>query len=73
MRMLEERGLEVVPNPFGRRLTAEEISALPALPAVVAEATRLLAEAERARFDPTASAPSREAVARAVAKLSVLR
>jgi hypothetical protein len=55
--------------PGAASLTAEEITALPALPAAVAETTRLLAEAERARFDPTASAPSREAVARAIAKL----
>ena len=55
--------------PDAPSLTAEEIAALPALPARAEEAARLLAEAERARFDPTASAPSREAVARAMAKL----
>jgi hypothetical protein len=55
--------------PDASSLTAEEIAALPALGEAVDEAARLLAEAERARFDPTASAPSREAVARAIAKL----
>jgi hypothetical protein len=55
--------------PGASSLTAEEITALSALPATVAEAARLLAEVERARFDPTASAPSREAIARAIAKL----
>jgi len=50
-------------------LTAEEIAARDELPPAVAEAARLLAAAERARFDPTASAPSREAVARAIARL----
>jgi hypothetical protein len=59
--------------PEAPSLTAEEIIALPALPPAVAQAARLLAEVERARFDPTASAPSREAVARAVAKLCVFR
>jgi hypothetical protein len=55
--------------PGASSLTAEEITALSSLPAAVADAARLLAEVERARFDPTASAPSREAVARAIAKL----
>jgi hypothetical protein len=55
--------------PDAPSLTAEEIAALPSLPAAALEAARLLAEAERARFDPTASPPSREAVARAMAKL----
>jgi hypothetical protein len=55
--------------PGASSLTAEEITALSSLPAAVAEAARLLAEVERARFDPTASAPSRESVARAIAKL----
>jgi hypothetical protein len=50
-------------------LTAEELAALPALPTPVAEATRLLAEVERARFDPSAPLPSRDAVWGAVAML----
>jgi hypothetical protein len=55
--------------PNGSALTAEEIAALDSLPPAAAEAARLLVAAERARFDPAASAPSREAVARAVARL----
>jgi hypothetical protein len=62
-------------NALARRLpevpalTADEIAALDSLPPAVAEAADLLVAAERARFDPAASAPSREAVARAVARL----
>jgi hypothetical protein len=55
--------------PEAPSLTAEEIAALPALPASVCNAAHLLADVERARFDPNAAIPSRDDVRRAVAKL----
>jgi hypothetical protein len=49
--------------------TAEELEANPALPEHVATAVRLLAEAERARFDPNARIPDRAAVLAAIERL----
>jgi len=49
--------------------TAEELGANSSLPADVAAAVRLLAEAERARFDPNAGLPDRDAVREAIERL----
>jgi len=49
--------------------TAEELEANSSLPAEVAAAVRLLAEAERARFDPNACIPDRDAVRDAIERL----
>jgi hypothetical protein len=50
--------------------TAEELGAKPGLPEGVSAAVRLLAEAERARFDPTAEIPDRDTVRDAIERLS---
>jgi hypothetical protein len=52
-----------------RSLSAEEIAALPDLPAAVADAAALLSAIERARFDPHAPVPSRKAVERVLSRL----
>jgi hypothetical protein len=62
--------LAIAPHVEGAAAqTAEELAANPALPERVTAAVRLLAEAERARFDPTAEVPDRDLVRNAIEQL----
>ncbi len=59
--------------PEARTLAPEEILALPSLSPAQRDGAQRLAELERARFDPTARAPDRVAVERALTELRKLR
>jgi hypothetical protein len=62
--------LAIAPHVEGAAAqTTEELAANPALPERVAVAVRLLAEAERARFDPTAEVPDRDLVRNTIERL----